>query len=149
VLAVLGAMHSLINAELHSQELSAAGNTSGNAALPRAALLSNDLIDALLEQSYVTAFGGVAGNRDKLVFEGNIAPHFYVTPFDRFALVFTPKVVVRMFRVASKPVRTPSYMPRASLFVPVGSGGLKHDFAFLTLSHHSNGQEGDFLNPDG
>jgi len=139
-----------LNAPLHSQEMSPATHVvTARTTAAKAAVLSNDLIDALLEQSYVTAFGGIAGNRDKLVFEGNIAPHFYVTPFDRFAFVFTPKVVVRMFRVDSKPVRTPSYMPRASLFAPVGARGFMQHFAFLTLSHHSNGQEGEFLNPDG
>lgn len=108
-------------------------------------------IRALAEPSYITAFGGVAGNRDPLLFEGNIAPSFSLAPAGRVGISVTPKVVLRMFRERSLPVRTPSYMPRVTVYVPVGGapGSRVNDYLVFTASHHSNGQSGPFRDSTG
>ena len=103
-----------------------------------------------LERSYVTIGPLQVGNGPPLLFEGNISPAFLITETKRAALVLTPKVILRMRTGDSWPVRTPSYMPRMSLYFfrgpPTASAAR---FFFVTSSHHSNGQEGDFYLPNG
>jgi hypothetical protein len=53
-----------------------------------------------------------------------------------------------MFNEPSVPVKTPSYMPRISVFAWLTqklSPGEYAAYASLTLSHHSNGQDGKFF----
>jgi hypothetical protein len=100
-----------------------------------------------LERSYVTFTGGL-GNGPAVLFEGNIAPPFVVVNGARAGVVLTPKVILRMMRTESWPVHNPSYMPRLTGFYKV-QGGNESEYMFLTISHHSNGQDGPFYNPDG
>jgi hypothetical protein len=118
-----------------------------------------DMLKSAHEKSYLFPGGGF-GLQDRVLFEANIAPHL-VYPWEisgagHFAVDITPKFVVRMFQEDSNPVRTPSYMPRGTLYYWWRS----HDdwqntddnftALFLTLSHHSNGQPpSSFFNPDG
>ena len=114
----------------------------------RAQALSGDRLRAQFEPSYVTALGGL-GMPDPLLFEGNLAPAFFVSVARTFAVAVTPKVVVRMIRTESLPVRSPSFMPRLHVYVPVGSADRVDDYFTFMVSHHSNGQEGPFLHSDG
>jgi len=113
-----------------------------------------EVMRAQFEHSYITSTS-ITGSQPRLIFEGNIAPAFsLVTPGKNIALVMTPKVVMRMFAENSVPVKTPSYMPRvtAYLFAEPTVKNVRDStatFMYLTLSHHSNGQSGSFLNPDG
>ncbi|RAK69728.1 hypothetical protein [Hymenobacter edaphi] len=76
-----------------------------------------------------------------------------------FALHFTPRFKARIFRDdelagdSSLPVRTPSYMPGATLYFKnnaLNAGQpLFYKFASVSVFHHSNGQDGNSLNPDG
>jgi hypothetical protein len=110
-----------------------------------------DIVRANLEPSYL-AFPIIISGIDPLVFEANIAPHFSLLPRSlSVALVLTPKIVLRMFQQTSVPVRTPSYMPRLTLFAWFDRTftGRPLFYSSLTLEHHSNGQSGPFLNIDG
>jgi hypothetical protein len=106
------------------------------------------------ERSYVTS-SDVRGEKPHLIFEGSIAPPFYLaSPRKNLAVVAIPKVVLRMFQERSVPVKTPSYMPRLTFykfFHPEESlnQNTVASYASLTVSHHSNGQSGTFRNPDG
>jgi hypothetical protein len=106
------------------------------------------------ERSYVTTTD-LRGKKPHLVFEGSIAPPFFlVSPRKNLAVVAIPKVVLRMFLERSVPVKTPSYMPRVTIyrfFHPERSLVEKSvaSYASLTVSHHSNGQAGLFRNSDG
>jgi len=106
------------------------------------------------ERSYVTS-SDLRGNKPHLIFEGSIAPPLYVvSPRRNLAVVATPKVVLRMFRERSVPVKTPSYMPRVTgyWFLHPERSLIQNDVASylsLTVSHHSNGQAGAFRNADG
>jgi hypothetical protein len=114
-------------------------------------LPSADIVRANLEPSYIVYPIALSG-LDPLFFEANIAPNFVVTlPSWPFAVVLTPKILLRMFREPSEPVKTPSYMPRITAYFWFSPtvGGDPELYTSLTLSHHSNGQSGPFLNPDG
>ncbi len=106
------------------------------------------------ERSYVTTTD-VRGKKPHLIFEGSIAPPFFlVSPSNNFAIVAIPKVVLRMYLERSVPVKTPSYMPRVTVykfFHPEQSLIEKSvaSYASLTVSHHSNGQADPFRNSDG
>jgi hypothetical protein len=106
------------------------------------------------ERSYVTTTD-VRGKQPRLVFEGSIAPPFFVvSPRKNFAIVAIPKVVLRMYFERSVPVKTPSYMPRVTVykFIHLEQSLIDKSvasYASLTVSHHSNGQAGPFRNSDG
>jgi hypothetical protein len=111
------------------------------------------LLVSHFEKSYITLPYLTLG-QDGLLFEASVAPPFFLRFPRNITLVLTPKVVLRMLTSNSLPVRTPSYMPRLTLYYhrpPTReelAGGRMH-FYFLTLSHYSNGQDGPFTNPDG
>ncbi len=91
---------------------------------------------------------------ENLIFEGQIAPNYTVLQWGNTHSVFsgnvsiTPKVILKMYRVRSSPVKTPSYMPKVTLQT-AWKGGAVNLFPYLMISHHSNGQGGDtFLEDD-
>jgi hypothetical protein len=110
-----------------------------------------DVVRANLEPSYLAYPIGISG-LDPLVFESDVVAHFMVTrPSWPIAFVLTPKIVVRMFREKSVPVKTPSYMPRISAyfwFQPQLTATPTF-YGSVTLSHHSNGQSGPFFDMNG
>jgi hypothetical protein len=110
-----------------------------------------EIVRAALEPAYLAYPIGLS-NLDSLIFESNIVAHFVVNqPSWPVALVLSPKIVVRMFNQESTPVKTPSYMPRVTAYFwfqrevrasPAVYGS-------LMLSHHSNGQSGNFFDDQG
>jgi hypothetical protein len=122
------------------------------------------IIDRNLEPSYITAGGGISissgrdgyGNWDAHLFEAELNHHlhFFDTPgkwgWNGFMKVNT-KIQLRMFNEESAPVKTPGFLPRATYFfwlTPVEKGH-RFEYYSVMLSHHSNGQAGDFYNADG
>src|SRR5947199_10031530 len=102
------------------------------------------LVQEQLETSYITVLGG-GGNIEKLFFEADVAPHFSAG-WSRWALLVTRKIVVRMRNDSthSARIRTPSYMPRITVYWygPFRGGHHHGVFVAFTLSHHSNGLVG-------
>jgi hypothetical protein len=113
---------------------------------------TSEVVRTNLEPSYLVYPIGLSG-LDPLYFEVSIAPNFFVSrPSWPFAFVLAPKIVARMFREHSAPVKTPSYMPRAGFFLWFNDTLRGKEPAFytsLTFNHHSNGQTGPFFLPDG
>ncbi len=114
-----------------------------------AAALSRDLVAGQLEDSYFLVSSGLSAPLEPLVFEARLAPHFFTSICPRnCALAFTPVVVLRMFAETSLPVRTPSYIPRATLFLWPRSlrapGGTLQYLSFAA-AHSSNGQAGPLV----
>jgi hypothetical protein len=110
-----------------------------------------DVVRANLETSYLTHPFSLHGV-PPLIFECSIAPHFFVHTGEwPFAFVLTPKILLRMFNENSSPVRSPSFMPRVSVFVWFQQRltGTPTFYGSVTLSHHSNGQTGPFFADDG
>lgn len=90
---------------------------------------------------------------ENLVFEGQIAPDYPVakwgTDKSRFSgnVTITPKVILKMYRIRSSPVKTPSYMPKITLQAAYRNGSIDL-YPFLVLAHHSNGQGGETFSDD-
>lgn len=101
--------------------------------------------------SYITFSQGI-GNVEPLIFEALVAPYFLLrTSRDaKWGATISSKIMIRMYAEESFPVRTPSYMPEISFYHQLNkSGDDKVKYLFLNLTHHSNGQDGDFFNEDG
>lgn len=101
--------------------------------------------------SYVTVLGGI-GQIEYLWFEANLIPNFYIriSKDARLMGVLTPQIILRMYQERSYPVRTPSYMPQATVYWSVYN---RNNYESMNLfgryAHHSNGQQGDFFLEDG
>jgi hypothetical protein len=111
-----------------------------------------DLVRANLEPAYIAYPFSISG-LDPLIFESNVVAHFVVNrPSWPFAVVLSPKIVVRMFNENSSPVKSPSYMPRVTAYFWFQNELLPDKPTFygsVMLSHHSNGQAGDFFDANG
>jgi hypothetical protein len=116
---------------------------------------------------------GYKDGKSPYVLSADISPHFNIGGEDwPVALQVTPRYKVRILwnneaeGDSSLPVRTPSYMPGLSLFVPVSHSPFKRarnyteapeladgyrNLHYLGLSafHHSNGQDGAEIREDG
>ncbi len=103
------------------------------------------------EPSYITFTGG-AGNIEKLIFEADIMPYYLLklSNSDRWGIELSPEVIMRMYNEESLPVRTPSFMPRITGFYQFreSNNGKPDLFGYISLWHHSNGQENNFYNED-
>ncbi|MBS4061624.1 MAG: phospholipase A [Bacteroidetes bacterium] len=101
--------------------------------------------------SYITFSQGI-GNMEPLIFEALIAPYFLLrTSRDaKWGATISPAILMRMYAEESLPVRTPSYMSEICFYHKSNkTGDEKVKYLFLNLTHHSNGQDGDFFNQDG
>lgn len=103
------------------------------------------------EPSYITFAGGV-GNIEKLMFEADIIPYYQLSlsGTDRWGVELSPQVILRMYNEESYPVRTPSFMPRATVFYHLRQANRReYDlFGYASWCHHSNGQENPFYLAD-
>jgi hypothetical protein len=102
-------------------------------------------------RSYMTLRGGI-GNIGNLVYEAGFAPSLMVTTkkLPNWGIELTPQIIIRMYDQYSHPVRTPSYMPMGTVFYHAQkiTDHRRDLFAFLTLGHHSNGQDGLLFQSD-
>lgn len=128
------------------------GRSSMAQEAPSALELRREALRQQLEASYITYGRGFGRSLDSLHFEGNIAPNFVVGAGKRLTVVGTPKIILRMRTDASNPVLAPSFMPRATAYWAFQEPTLERPSSgllMLRISHHSNGQRGDFFNADG
>jgi len=163
LLAALCANALLPRAGVHAQDAAA---TSGNpdphedwelaipgdvlADAPDRPISMFDVVRTAMEPAYIGYPIGLAG-LPPLIFESNVVAHFVVhRPRWLFAVVLTPKIIVRMFQGASAPVKSPSYMPRITAYFWFQQTVHKTPtlYASLMLSHHSNGQQLSFFDDD-
>ncbi len=109
----------------------------------------DETLDLFYEPGYI-AFAGGVGNIEPLLFEGNIVPYYQIgiDAINKWTILLCPQIILRMYNEYSFPVRTPSYMPRVILAHQSSKRSRAyHDwFQYISLLHHSNGQEGDFYN---
>ncbi len=102
-------------------------------------------------ESYVT-FPFDLGNIEPLIFEANVNPSFKIRERkdSRMMAVLTPQIIIRMYDEYSNPVKTPSYLPQLTVYFLTGHKDAQKKLTlFGKIAHHSNGQDGDFYNPDG
>jgi hypothetical protein len=116
--------------------------SAASSAQPRA---MRDVIQDQLEPTYLVFPVPIAG-LDPVWYEAQLAAHFFAHRAAwPFALVVSPHAVVRLFREYGEPVKTPSYMPRVTLFAwsaRARPAEARVTYASLALGHHSNGQAG-------
>lgn len=117
--------------------------STGGAAFAQDPPTARDVMRANLEPSYLVVPLPLAG-LDPVWYEVNIVAHLVAHRASwPLAVVLTPKVVARLFREYSEPVKTPSYMPRLALFMWLQEPASRRDavhYASVTVGHHSNGQ---------
>jgi len=122
-------------------------------------------IQALQDPSYVllsthygagAAFGADVTSKN-ILFEGQLSHPFQIFDLSCISrwtghavegfLTFNPKIVLRMYRGTSVPVRTPSYMPDLTWYAwaPNREENPGNWFTSLRVGHHSNGQSGPFM----
>lgn len=97
------------------------------------------------------------GGYNELWFEADLNQHLHFQPpffKNRAFIKVNPRVRLRMLALESSPVKTPSFMPNITLFYGLSQFQETYKEAGLTyfslmLSHHSNGQSGDFYLEDG
>jgi hypothetical protein len=103
------------------------------------------------EPSYIL-FGSGIGNLEPLIFEGDLVPYFMISISKsvRWGVELSPRIIIRMHNQHSFPVRTPSFMPKVTFFYQFldKENGKRDLFTYISVMHHSNGQEGDFFNAD-
>lgn len=107
-------------------------------------------IRANQDESYIT-FGQGIGNLEPLVFEARINPYFLLRTKDnsKWGATLSTNILLRMYAEESLPVRSPSYMPNVIFYRLIDQNIERNNYLFLKISHHSNGQEGNFFNDDG
>ncbi|MDN3582245.1 hypothetical protein [Mucilaginibacter flavus] len=123
---------------------------------PDSALLKKRIINhnfgSIYEENLRLSFGGNEYfNKVKTQLTADLAPNFilFSSPNSRFMFVFTPRVKIRLLSSEGAPVKSPSYMPGASVFFRVNEDTFNPKFFSFGYSHHSNGARGPSENPDG
>jgi hypothetical protein len=103
------------------------------------------------EPSYIILGSGI-GNLEPIIFESDIIPYFMLSlcKDNRWGIELSPRAIMRMYNQESYPVKTPSFMPRVTFFIQFADKEHKKRdfFSYFSWMHYSNGQDGDFLNPD-
>lgn len=114
-----------------------------------------------MKQTHITLSNGINlnnccnyGDFSNVFFEADLNQNIHLGNFikDVGMAFLVPKVQLRMFQDESSPVRTPGYLPRL-IFYFWKPGEKKVNEGFFSpsimVSHHSNGQAGNFYNTDG
>lgn len=100
--------------------------------------------------SYATITGGL-GNSGPLVSEVNFSPDnlFFFGKNKKGGFELSPRIVFRSSSVTSFPIRTPSYILKGTFFYKI-ENSLSNNLIipYVSLGHHSNGQDGNAINPD-
>jgi hypothetical protein len=103
------------------------------------------------DPSYLMYKNGI-GNIEKLKYEVSFAPSiiFQTTKIPGLGFEFSPHIILRSYEQFSHPVRTPSYMPKGTLYYNFRkTNEFKPDkYLFITYGHHSNGQDGPLFQSD-
>jgi hypothetical protein len=103
------------------------------------------------EPSYIL-FGSGIGNLEPMLFEGNIVPYFMISlnQDNKWGIELSPRIIIRMYNKESFPIRTPSFIPKATFFYHLvdNTNKSKDLFMYFSWLHHSNGQDGSFYNVD-
>lgn len=122
----------------------------------RATNISRDypnILRAVQKQNYI---GFVTHNIDTpLIFEARFAPEYNFIQNDKnWSVRFQFVTVFRMLSARSAPIYTPSYVPSLSFTYFYNGHAATYEnevisFSTLKVAHYSNGQSGNFYNPDG
>ena len=133
-----------------SQNASAAGGKDSTQIIRYHTI--NSSFNQIYRENLPTAFyGNEYGNPTHDLLTADIIPNVVLLNSDhsRFFFVVTPRIQLRLLSQYHSPVKSPSYMPGGSLYTRLNNDENRPKFLSLSYSHHSNGQEGQTLGPDG
>jgi hypothetical protein len=79
--------------------------------------LSISTFNMFRDPSYIL-FGNGIGNMKPLIFEADLIPYYMlsINKDVKWGVQLSPRIILRMYNKESYPVRTPSFMPRATFF---------------------------------
>ena len=126
-------------------------DTSADSVQLKHRFINNEFDDIYTQNLRLSVGGNDYFNPVKTQLTADLAPNFimYSTPKSRFFAVFTPRVKIRLLAARGAPVKSPSFMPGATVFFRVNEDTYNAKFFSFGYSHHSNGVRGPSLNPDG
>ncbi|MGN8067923.1 hypothetical protein [Mucilaginibacter sp. 22184] len=129
----------------------AATDTTADSVLLKRRLINNAFDDIFIQNLRTSEGGNDYFNKIKTQLTADLAPNFilFQTPKSRFFAVFTARVKIRLLASHGAPVKSPSFMPGATVFYRLNEDTYKPEFLSFGYSHHSNGVRGPSLNPDG
>ncbi|MDB5152871.1 MAG: hypothetical protein JWR54_1622 [Mucilaginibacter sp.] len=113
---------------------------------------TNTYFNQVYRENLPAAFyGNEYGNPTHDLLTADINPNVILlsSAHSRFFIVLAPRIQMRLLSEYHSPVKSPSYMPGASIFTRVNNDDMHPKFLSLSYSHHSNGQEGLTLDHDG
>ncbi|MDN5288649.1 MAG: hypothetical protein JWR38_4923 [Mucilaginibacter sp.] len=133
------------------QSYTLTADTAADSALYRTRRINNAFDDIFIQNLRVSEGGNDYFNKIKTLLTADLAPNFILfnTPKSRFFAVFTARVKIRLLDTYGAPVKSPSFMPGATIFYRLNEDIYKPQFLSFGYSHHSNGVRGPSLNPDG
>ena len=126
-------------------------DTTADSVLLKRRLINNAFDDIFIQNLRTSEGGNDYFNKIKTQLTADLAPNFilFQTPKSRFFAVFTARVKIRLLASHGAPVKSPSFMPGATVFYRLNEDTYKPEFLSFGYSHHSNGVRGPSLNPDG
>lgn len=126
-------------------------DTTADSTLLKQRLINNAFDDIFIQNLRTSEGGNDYFNKVKTQLTADLAPNFilFQTPKSRFFAVFTARVKIRLLASRGAPVKSPSFMPGATIFYRLNEDTYKPKFLSFGYSHHSNGVRGPSLNPDG
>lgn len=100
--------------------------------------------------SYTSPFGEI-GAPTKMIIEGRLTTTYLLLASKHLpvSLALIPDFTVKVLNERSAGVRTPSFRLGAAAYVRLNQDAEHYKYAELSFTHHSNGQDGNALNPDG
>ena len=108
------------------------------------------LYKANRELSY-TSPKGELGSPVKFVLTGKLTTSYFLFagPKSRYAFALIPEFTVKVIDERSAGVRTPSLKLGGMFYYQINKDLSRYKYASLRFTHHSNGQDGEAVNPDG
>ncbi len=110
----------------------------------------NELFRGNRDLSHIAPKGEL-GAPGKYILSGELIANFFLlsTPKSRVSVAVMQRFWARVRTDASAPVRTPSFRLGAHVFYRLGSHTARYQYLETQLYHHSNGQDGPTLLPNG
>lgn len=136
---------------LNSQPYVSVADSTADSTLLKRRLINNAFDNIFIQNLRTSEGGNDYFNKIKTQLTADLAPNFilFQTPKSRFFAVFTARVKIRLLASYGAPVKSPSFMPGATVFYRLNEDTYKPEFLSFGYSHHSNGVRGPSLNPDG
>lgn len=102
------------------------------------------------EFSYTSPAGEI-GAPVKYVINGRLTTSYLLLATEKLPVSFAlvPDFTVKVIDERSAGVRTPSLKLGGVFYARIGQSAKDYKYASLKFTHHSNGQDGEALNPDG